>query len=231
MKSFEVIGLDLLGTLFAIDSIRGRLEKAGLAGHDLEIWLGRVLRDGFAAELACGYRTFHQVAHGTLRALMKERGLRASDAAAFEVLAGFSELLPYPDVEDSLAALSRAGARLVAMTNLTAESAEKLLNKAGVAGCFQRIVSGDVVQHWKPAREFYEFTLKTCRVEPSKFAYVSAHAWDLQGAAQAGLTTAWLHRKEAFPGMTPEPSLRANSLPDLVRSLAWKGPESRSRAA
>ena len=50
---------------------------------------------------------------------------------------------------------------------------------------------------------------------------VAAHPWDIDGAARAGMTTAWINRDDvAYPTDLTAPAMTAASIPDLVGQLA-----------
>ena len=50
---------------------------------------------------------------------------------------------------------------------------------------------------------------------------VAVHPWDLDGAARAGLRTAWVDRGGApYPRSFTDPEVRATDLVDLARQLA-----------
>lgn len=50
---------------------------------------------------------------------------------------------------------------------------------------------------------------------------VAVHPWDIDGAARAGLATAWIDRSGTpYPASFTPPSLRATSLTDLAQQLA-----------
>jgi 2-haloacid dehalogenase len=59
---------------------------------------------------------------------------------------------------------------------------------------------------WKPAPGSYGFVARTCGVEPAELLMVAVHPWDLDGAARAGLSTAWLDRDSApYPAYCTAP--------------------------
>lgn len=57
-------------------------------------------------------------------------------------------------------------------------------------------------------------------VLPAELALVAAHDWDIDGAGKAGLTTAYLARKQprGSSAMRP-PDVRGTSLPETARAL------------
>jgi 2-haloacid dehalogenase len=95
-----------------------------------------------------------------------------------------------------------------------------LLDRAGLRDFVEAVVSIDEVRHWKPRREVYLHAARALGVTPGDLALVAAHAWDVCGAARAGLVTAWVSRKELLfhPAMPPA-TVTGASLLDAVRAL------------
>jgi 2-haloacid dehalogenase len=73
---------------------------------------------------------------------------------------------------------------------------------------------------WKPAPGAYRYALERCGVEATDAMLVAVHPWDIDGAARAGLATAWLNRDSGpYPAYFTAPDLRATSVPDLADQL------------
>jgi len=116
--------------------------------------------------------------------------------AVQQVFAGLAELPAHPDVSPAFQWLHEFGIRIVALTNGNAENTRKLLERAELIGIVERIISIDEIRRWKPTREVYLHAAKIVDVAPGQLALVAAHAWDVHGASQAGLTTGWVSRLE-----------------------------------
>jgi 2-haloacid dehalogenase len=83
-----------------------------------------------------------------------------------------------------------------------------------------RVVSIDEVQQWKPARSVYLQGVSAAGAEVAQTALVAAHAWDVHGAAAAGLTTGWLPRQEKrFPRWMRQPDVKGGTLLEVVQKL------------
>jgi 2-haloacid dehalogenase len=122
----SVIALDLIETLFPLEPLRQRIITAGQPGHPLELWFTRLLRDAFALAAAGGYRPFADLA---THALTTVTGHALADGTAREIVAGFAELDPHPDVEPALRRARNAGLRVVTLTNGSAHTTGALLRR------------------------------------------------------------------------------------------------------
>jgi 2-haloacid dehalogenase len=136
------------------------------------------------------------------------------------VIAGFGELSPHGDVRPSLELLRAAEVRAIALTNGSQKTTEKLFAKAGLDHLIERVISIDEVRQWKPARAVYLQALLAAGVDAPQMALVAAHAWDIRGAAGAGLTTGWVPRQEKrFPDLFGKPDIKGGTLLEVVQQL------------
>jgi 2-haloacid dehalogenase len=216
----RAVAFDVIETLFALDPIRAKLKDAGLPGDALQVWYARTLRDGIALTLVGQYKSFPEVASSGLRELMAEHSISESSEMIEKVMAAFGELPAHPDVRPSLELLRSAGVKAIALTNGTANNTEKLIRKSGLDPLVDRIVSIDEVRQWKPARAVYLQAVMAAGMEVSQTALVAAHAWDVRGAAAAGLITGWLPRQEKrFSNLMGQPDIKGGTLLEVVQKL------------
>jgi 2-haloacid dehalogenase len=217
----RVLLFDVNETLTDMTPLAARLEQVGLPGHLLGAWFAGVLRDGIALTLAGGKASFAAVAGDGLRALAAahESAIDPEQAAA-HVLAGLPELPLHPDVRGGVRALHAAGHRLATLTNGSAGTTRAVIDRAGLTGCFRTHLDVTDPGRWKPAREAYAYALDAMGVPAAEALLVSVHPWDVDGAARAGLATAWLRRTpHPYPSTAHPADLTATSLPDLAARL------------
>ncbi|MFI6356240.1 haloacid dehalogenase type II [Streptomyces sp. NPDC050743] len=217
----RVLVFDVNETLTDMTALAGRLEHVGLPGHMLSAWFAGVLRDGVALTLAGGHASFAAVAGDGLRALAAgEAGATDPEQAAAHVLAGLPELPLHPDVPGGVRALRASGYRLATLTNGSAGTTRAVLERAGLADCFASHLDVEAPSRWKPAREAYAYALDALGVRAGAALLVSVHPWDVDGAARAGLATAWLRRTaRPYPSTAHPADLTATALPDLAARL------------
>lgn len=83
-----------------------------------------------------------------------------------------------------------------------------------------RVFSIDEVDRWKPFPEPYLHAAAELGLRPGQLAMVAVHAWDVNGAKQAGLITGWGDRLEGRwnSAMAP-PDITGSSLLQVVEGL------------
>jgi len=82
-------------------------------------------------------------------------------------------------VADGVRRLAGAGFRLGTLSNGATSVAESLLDRAGVRGPFERLLSVEEAGERKPARAAYEYGLQACGVTAERSVLVAMHPWDI----------------------------------------------------
>ncbi|MBB1031263.1 haloacid dehalogenase type II [Dietzia sp. SLG310A2-38A2] len=216
-----LIVFDVNETLSDMSPMTRRFEDVGAPAHLASSWFAGLLRDGFALTVVSASDSFARLAAESLRISLHGLTLdRGPDEAVQHIMGGFAVLPVHPDVPDGVHALTDLGIRLVTLSNGSAAIAEGLLDRASVRGDFEALFSVEDAGAWKPALRAYAHALARCDVDPMDAMLVAVHPWDIDGAARAGLGTAWINRDgEPYPGYFRSPDITATSLTDLADQL------------
>jgi 2-haloacid dehalogenase len=219
----QVVAFDIIGTTFSLETLRSRLVEAGLSPDMLELWFAQSLRDAFALAATDSFHPFRDVLAANLVALLRKQRIKPANGTMSEfvetVLADFGDLSPHSGAGDAVERLKSADTRIVALTNGARAVTEKLLEKAGLRQQFDAIVSVEDISTFKPRREVYHHAASFLGVEPSQFALIASHPWDIHGAASAGLTTGFVRRGNVFPPIMRLPTVQGEGLADVARQL------------
>jgi len=218
----SVIVFDVNETLSDMSPMAERFTDVGAPAQLAKLWFATLLRDGFALTAAGASRPFAELAVDALRTVLRGVDIdRDLDAAIEHVMAGFGQLPVHPDAPDGVRALRASGRRLVTLTNGSTQVSEQLFTQAGIHDQFETLLSVEDAGIWKPARAAYEYAGRVCGTDLADMLLVAVHPWDIDGAARAGLATAWIDRSGTpYPASFTRPSLRATSLIDLAQQLA-----------
>jgi 2-haloacid dehalogenase len=127
---------------------------------------------------------------------------------------------------DSVAGLKRLKRRYVLAT-MSNGNVALLVNMAKRAGLpWDTVLSAEIAGHYKPDPEAYLSVPRLLGIAPAEVLMVAAHKDDLDGAARAGLRTAFVARPlefgdPAFKDVAPEPrfGVNAKDFLDLARQL------------
>ena len=216
----EVIVFDVNETLSDMAPLGDAFSAAGAPAHLARTWFAGILRDGFAVTATGGNAPFAEIAQDSLSRLLAETGEAMDPAATGSIMAALKSLGVHPDVVPGIEALARI-AELVTLSNGSASVAENLLGEAGVRDRFRALLSVDDAPAWKPARSAYAYAAAECGRQAERMMLVAVHPWDIHGAHEAGLQTAWINRTGGqYPGYFAPPDRQAADLPDLAEQLA-----------
>jgi 2-haloacid dehalogenase len=218
----DLLVFDVNETLSDMAVLADRFVEVGASGLLVRTWFAGLLRDGFALNVAGAVTPFAEIAVGSLVSLLGQHDLdRSPEDAAKHVMEGFAALPVHEDVAPGLAALDELGIRMVTLSNGSSDVADALLTRSGLRDRFERLLSVEDADAWKPARSAYAYALSCCDVEASAAMLVAVHPWDVDGANRAGLASAWLNRIGShYPHHFTAPAVEASSLirlADLLR--------------
>lgn len=213
---------DVNETLSNMAPMSQRFEDVGAPAHLAKTWFAGLLRDGFALTSVGTSEPFARIALEALRVTLHDLPLsRGTEDAVQHIMDGFTSLPVHADVPDGIRVLGGLGIRLVTLSNGSASVAEALFDRAGIRGHFEALLSVEDAGLWKPAAGAYAYALERSGVDPMDAMLVAVHPWDIDGAARAGLATAWINRAGGpYPDYFRAPDLSPRSLAELADQLS-----------
>jgi 2-haloacid dehalogenase len=217
MAGTKTVSLDMIGTTFSLERLGRELTERGAPADALPLLFAQTLRDYFASSYAGSYLPLRDVLRSSLHRLFASRDVALGEDETDAVLEALTELDPTPGAGEGLRLLNEAGIRVIALTNGGTSLMEALLERAGFSGLVERIVSCDDLGVSKPHPAVYEAAREVSAGEPWM---VASHAWDIMGAAHAGLRTAWISGFEGeYPPIFPAPDVVAPGLEAAARAI------------
>jgi 2-haloacid dehalogenase len=216
-----VVVFDVNETLSDLSPLAARFVEVGAPASLASLWFASVLRDGIGLTAAGQNPRFADVAREQLLNMLDTGQLnRPVHEAADHVMEGFIRLELHPDVALGLGRLQEAGLRLVTLSNGAASVAETLLMRAGLRDLFEALLTVEDAGGWKPDPRPYRYAAQACGVPAEQLLMVAVHPWDIDGAARAGLQTAWVDRSEAhYPAVFERPTHTVPSIDRLADVL------------
>jgi 2-haloacid dehalogenase len=199
----RTVAFDVIGTLVGLENVRSELLRQGAGPHVLELWFAESLRDYFSISHSGAYSPLGDV----LKAGLTRHGIGDRDA----VITEFKKLDPQPGAGDACRLLVESDSKIVALTNGSEGLTESLLSHGGLADYFDDVLSCDSIRVSKPHPRVYEMAQQ---IAEGELWMVASHAWDIAGAARAGLRTVLVHgRPDHVPEVFPASEI---VVPDLV---------------
>jgi 2-haloacid dehalogenase len=217
---------DVFGTLVGWRSaIADAFRASGVPGDPEELadaWRARyrpILDE--VNEGARPWGDFDELHLATLDDLLAERGADLPDAERRRLVSAWHRLDPWPDVRTGLDDLRREHIT-ASLSNGHLAMLVDLARHGDLR--FDCLLSAELARVYKPAAGVYTTAARLLGVEPGELMLVAAHPWDLQGAREAGLRTAFIDRPlEYGPGSPareyPEADVSAGDLHELAQRL------------
>ena len=188
----SVIIFDVNETLLDLAALKSSVGEV-LDGREdlLPLWFSTMLHYSLVETLSDNYHGFGEIGTAALMMVAEKQGILAKD-----------------------------GYRIVSLTNSSAAGVETQFKNAGLTHFFEKRYTIESIKKYKPHPETYQMVLDDLGVKPEEVLMVAAHAWDLAGAKNVGLQTAFIAR----PGATLYPNVErpdyvVNNLTELVGIL------------
>jgi 2-haloacid dehalogenase len=219
----SVVVFDVNETLIDIEALGPLFERVFGDRRVLREWFGQLVLYSMTTTLSGLYEDFFALGRGLFEMVGAVHGV-AVEAADVEALReGLLTMPAHPDVEEGLRELKRGGFRLVTLTNSPPNPGGPTpLERAGLAGHFERQFSVDAVRAFKPSPHTYRMVAEELGVAPSDCCMVASHVWDTIGAQSVGFSAGLITRPGnaplPLPGL-PQPNLVAPDLPTFAARL------------
>jgi 2-haloacid dehalogenase len=207
----KIIVFDVNETLLDLAPLKSSVGKA-LDGREdlLPLWFSTMLHYSLVETLSGEYHDFGEIGTAALMMVAQREGIELDrETARAAIVTPLRSLPAHADVREGLQRLSEQGYRLVSLTNSSKIGVETQLKNAGLTDLFEKRYSIDAIKKYKPHEDTYRMVLDDLGVQPGEVLMVAAHAWDLAGAKNVGLQTAFVQR----PGTTLYPNVHR---PDVV---------------
>jgi 2-haloacid dehalogenase len=164
---------------------------------------------------------FADLLEGALRRRLALAG--ADPEGAAQALARLPEMPAFPEAPEALERLRAVGLRLAVLTQSSVAAAERVLAASGLRDAFELVLSAPESGAFKPAPQAYRRAVE--RTGGGAPWFVAGHWWDVAGAAQAGLRTAWVSRTDGFyPTGVAQPDVRAGDLTAAADGILTRTP-------
>ncbi|WP_331235952.1 haloacid dehalogenase type II [Natronorarus salvus] len=221
----DALCFDMYGTLCETGSVTRTLRaelgiSAGFAAAVDELWRHKQLQYSYQRGQMGEYAPFSTVTADALSYALAYYDIDPGTEVRERMLAAYDHLDAFPDAVESLAGLREAGYGCWVLSNGDPEMLETLSENAGLTPHLDGLVSADEVRTFKPAPAVYENAADRLDRQIGECRLVSSNAWDVAGAANAGMATAWVNRNgEPAERVGGDADIEVDSLAALAERL------------
>ena len=197
----EAFAFDAYGTLFDVFSVTALCEELFPGSGDAlaQRWRAKQLQYSLLRSLMGRHRDFWAVTGDALVYAAESLGLDLTLQRRDRLMEAYLTLAAFPDVRPGLEALKARGVKLAILSNGEPRMLEAAARSAGIDTLLDTIISVEEVKIFKVSPRVYNLGPERLGVDRSALGFVSSNAWDVAGAASAGLTTFWIQRSAAEP--------------------------------
>lgn len=216
----KMVAFDIIGTVFPLEPLRPSIVALGLPAAGLEGWFAAGCRDAFAMAAVGDFAPFKTVLEAALDVVLAEQGLDAPASKRQALVDQLATLDARDGAREAFMLLADVGIAVMALSNGAKSATGALLERSGLIDLVQDVVSVDEVKLAKPRGEVYAHAAQKAGIDRAELALVAAHPWDINGAASAGLVTAYLAADRPYSRVMRKPDIEALTLPEIGRQLA-----------
>jgi 2-haloacid dehalogenase len=199
---FTTISFDCYGTL--IDWEAGILPvlRSVLANHGQSLADAAILElyGEFEAEAESGpYQSYREVLQSVVRSFAKRLQFEATSA---EIHSLHESVHAWPAFPDTVAALRELHKRLklVVISNIDDDLFAETRKHLGVE--FDGVITAQQARSYKPSVNNFQIALRRLALSPDRLLHAAQSVYhDVVPARSLGISTAWVNRKSARPGI------------------------------
>lgn len=217
----KVIILDVYETLLDMSDVERKVNNLLDSTKGYMLWFELFVQYLFVDNCTGKFNNFVSIAKATMLMTARKMGRTVKEDDIDFVLELLKHLPVHEQVQEGLSELNDLGYRIAALTNSPEAVVYERMEPTGLISYFEHVLSAEKIKKYKPCLEVYEWAVKKMGVAPREAMLVSAHGWDLAGAANAGLQTAYMkqNRQMLYP-LAPSPDLVCINLKDLAAKLS-----------
>jgi 2-haloacid dehalogenase len=220
------LAFDVYGTLIDTQGVVSKLQElvGDKAASFSQTWRDKQLEYTFRRGLMQNYQDFSVCTSNALDYTCSFYKEHLSKQQRIVLLDVYRTLPAFNDVQQGLTQLKKAGYRLYAFSNGSADAVETLLVAAGIRKLFLGVISTNDIQSFKPNPAVYRHFLKESNTSANQAWLVSSNSFDVIGAISAGMNAAWVQRSQGaiFDPWGIEPTITVASILELNEKLADK---------
>ena len=199
---FTAISFDCYGTLIDWESGILPVLRAVLASHGQDLPDAAILKlyGEFEAEAESGpYQSYRNVLQAVVRAFADRFRFQASSAEIQSLDESVRAWPPFPDTVAALGEL-RKRYKLVVISNIDDDLFAETRKRLGVE--FNAVITAEQARSYKPSLNNFQMALKTLAISPDRLLHAAQSVYhDVVPARSLGISTVWVNRKSARPGI------------------------------
>ncbi|QCK16794.1 haloacid dehalogenase type II [Mangrovivirga cuniculi] len=216
------LAFDIYGTIINTSGIKDVLKNhTGSKTKDfIGLWRTKQLEYSFRRAAMDLYVNFDTVTDQALQFTCDELDVSLNEYQRAQIIDSYRSLPKFDDTDDSLQNLKNKGFSINAFSNGSMQSLKALFKNNSLDKIFEKSISLENKQVFKPSRSAYYYLLNELNAEAQEVCLISGNPFDIIGAANCGIKTIWLNRKAStFDPWEIKPDYTVKSLNEIIKVL------------
>ncbi len=211
---------DVYETLLDMSSVEKKVNILLDNKRGYALWFELFMQYCFVDNCIEQFNPFPDIAKATLQMAGKIFGKKIAVSEVDDILLLLKHLPVKEGVSKGLSLLHTQGYRMAALTNSAQQIVEDRMERTGLISYFEKVLSAQHVGKYKPSLEVYQWAIKQLNVAATDVLLISAHGWDIAGACNAGMHTAYIVQdSQMLYPLAPIPALQARSIEGLAQEM------------
>lgn len=219
----KLILLDVYETLLDMSEVEKKVNQLMNSKHGYTIWFELFMQYCFVDNCIEQFNDFPSIAFATMQMAGQTLATEIREEDINNIMQLLKHLPVHEGVQEGLSNLNDQGFRIAALTNSPERTVTERMERTGLISYFRKVMSAEHIGKYKPYLEVYKWAVKEMEAKPHETLLVTAHGWDIAGAVNAGMQTAYLKQsKQMLYPLSPKPDYSCTGLVDLAHQLKIK---------
>jgi 2-haloacid dehalogenase len=212
---------DAYGTLFDFSSVTRDCRQAlgERAGGLVKLWRDKQLQMTWLLAAQGRHEDFWTLTGEALDFAFEAIGVGSPNLRE-RLMARCLALDVFPEVPETLRRLKAQSRRLAILSNGTPAMLEPLVERAGLGGLFEAVISVEEAGFFKPHPKVYQLALDRLHLPAQAISFQSSNGWDAYAASAFGMKVIWCNRSgqpaERLPGRPDRVVASLAELPEII---------------
>lgn len=216
----SLILFDVYDTILDMTDIARKVNSMLDSKRGYALWFELCMQYTFVDNCTVQFHDFQSIASATLRMTAQMLKESVTDNEINAVIEMMKYLPLKENVQEGLSGIADQQFRVAALTNSPASLVMQRMEQSGLISYFEEVLSAESVRKYKPSLEVYHWASQKLDTPPAQILMVSGHGWDIAGARNAGLQTAYLKQaNQMLYPLAPVPDISCEDLVDLCEQL------------
>lgn len=216
----KLLLFDVYNTFLDMNQIERRVNQILDSKRGYVLWFELFMQHIFVDNNTSPFHNFSSIADATFRMTCRMLEREEKDHYIKEILELMKHLPVCEGVQEAFSDLLEQGYRIAALTNSPQNIVIERMERTGLISYFEDVISAEQLKNYKPAKQVYERAAEKFKLNANEILLVSTHGWDIAGAANAGMKTAYIEQiKQMLYPLAPTPDFICKSISHLADQL------------